>query len=332
MRFIRELNTETRKLLERISRRSKYYQVRDRAKCIILSYQGFSINQLMLIFGLTRKTIYNWFTKWEDEGIVGLYNQKGRGRKPKFNEEQKKLIKDWVKENPKTLKRVLNQISNSWKIEVSKETIKRIIKKFDMLWKRMKRGLSKNPEEWELEVKLPALAKLKEQEKRGEIDLRYLDESGFSLMPYIPYGWQEKGTQILLKSSQSKRINILGLMSRKNELCYEIYSGTTNSEIVIKFLDKFSENLSRKTVVVMDQASIHTSDAMLNKLDEWKHKNLEIFWLPTYSPKQNLIEILWKFIKYEWIEVEAYDNWNSLLSYLKKVLDNFGKDYVINFV
>ncbi|MEA5511145.1 IS630 family transposase, partial [Crocosphaera sp. UHCC 0190] len=39
-----------------------------------------------------------------------------------------------------------------------------------------------------------------------------------------------------------------------------------------------------------------------------------------------------KFIKYEWIEVEAYDNWNSLLSYLKKVLDNFGKDYVINFV
>ncbi|MEA5512320.1 helix-turn-helix domain-containing protein [Crocosphaera sp. UHCC 0190] len=92
MRFIRELNTETRKLLEKISRRSKNYQVRDRARCIILSYQGFSINQLMVIFGLTRKTIYNWFTKWEDEGIVGLYNKKGRGRKPKFNEEQKKLI------------------------------------------------------------------------------------------------------------------------------------------------------------------------------------------------------------------------------------------------
>lgn len=82
----------------------------------------------------------------------------------------------------------------------------------------------------------------------------------------------------------------------------------------------------------MDQASIHTSDKILEKLPEWKQKNLEIFWLPTYSPKQNLIEILGKFIKYEWIEIEAYEDWNSLLKYLKKVLDNFGKEYVINFV
>ena len=37
----------------------------------------------------------------------------------------------------------------------SKYTIKTIIKNLDMTWKRMKRGLSKNPDEWELEVKLP---------------------------------------------------------------------------------------------------------------------------------------------------------------------------------
>ena len=50
------------------------------------------------------------------------------------------------------------------------------------------------------------------------------------------------------------------------------------------------------------------------------------------SPKLNLIEILWKFIKYEWIEIDAYDNQNNLIRYLKKVLDNFGTEYVINFV
>ncbi|WP_041934283.1 hypothetical protein [Gloeothece verrucosa] len=36
--------------------------------------------------------------------------------------------------------------------------------------------------------------------------------------------------------------------------------------------------------------------------------------------------------KYEWVEVNAYENWTSLLNYLKKVLDNFGSEYVINFV
>lgn len=41
-------------------------------------------------------------------------------------------------------------------------------------------------------MKIPVLKSLIEQEKRGEIDLRYLDRSGFSPTPYIPYGWQEK--------------------------------------------------------------------------------------------------------------------------------------------
>jgi transposase len=82
----------------------------------------------------------------------------------------------------------------------------------------------------------------------------------------------------------------------------------------------------------MDQASSHISDKIIEKLTEWQQKNLEIFWLRTYSPKHNFIEILWKFIKYEWMEVGAYENWNSLLKYLEKVLDNLGQKYVINFV
>ena len=45
----------------------------------------------------------------------------------------------------------------------------------------------------------------------------------------------------------------------------------------------------------MDQASIHTSDKMIEKLDEWKSRNLDIFWLPTYSlsakPYRNSWEI-----------------------------------------
>ncbi len=331
MRFIRDLTPENIKLLQRISRESKYYQVRNRAKCLILSYQGLSIKELMEIFSVGRKTIYNWFTKWEDEKVVGLYNNPGRGRKPKLNEEQKEQIKVWAKKEPKTLLRIVEKAKKEWGIILSKDTIKRIIKKLQMRWKRMKRGLSKEPDEWEIEVKIPVLTELIKQERNGEIDLRYLDQSGFSLMPYIPYGWQEKNETIIIKSRTGKRINVLGLMNRKNELDYEIIKHSINSKDVIKFLDKFSHKLNKKTVVVLDRASIHTSDEFIGKLEEWKQKNLEIFWLPTYSPKFNLIEILGKFIKYEWIDIEAYSSQKSLVKYLEKVLDNFGREYVINF-
>ena len=331
MRYIKGLSKETVKLLKRIDKQSKHFQVRQRSHCIQLSHEGYKISQLMKIFQVSRNTIYNWFNDWDKHGLVGLYDRQGRGRKKLFDVEQQEQVKNWVKETPKNLSKVQDKISKKWGIKTSKYTIKRIIKKLDMTWKRMKRGLSKSPDEWELEVKLPKLAELKHQDKKGEIDLRYFDESGFSLIPYVPYAWQEKEQQIIMKSSKSERINILGLMNKKPDIYYKIITGKVDSQTVINFFDKFSENLSRKTVVIMDQASIHTSNAIIEKLEEWKQKKLEIFWLPTYSPKLNLIEILWKFIKYEWIEVDAYNSWKDLINYLKKVLEQLGNKYVINF-
>ena len=87
----------------------------------------------MQIFEVSRKTIYNWFTLWKDEGILGLYNNQGRGRKPKFKLEQKEEIKQWVKSEPKALNKVMIKIEKKWKIKVSKETIKRILKSLSMI-------------------------------------------------------------------------------------------------------------------------------------------------------------------------------------------------------
>ncbi|MDY7024644.1 MAG: hypothetical protein SWJ54_25405 [Cyanobacteriota bacterium] len=55
----------------------------------------------------------------------------------------------------------------------------------------------------------------------------------------MPYGWQEKGETITVKSCSSKRINVLGLMNRRNEIYYQIIKGNITTEIVIDFLDKF---------------------------------------------------------------------------------------------
>jgi hypothetical protein len=48
--------------------------------------------------------------------------------------------------------------------------------------------------------------------------LRYVDESGFSLVPVVPYAWQEKGEYIEIKSKKSKRLNVVGFLNKNNEL------------------------------------------------------------------------------------------------------------------
>jgi transposase len=331
MRFIRDLSRETQKVLKRIYKESRHHQVRQRAQCILLSFQGLTMKELMTVFRVSRKTLHNWLTSWEEEKLVGLYDRAGRGRKPKLKEEQKEQIREWVKAEPKNLKKILGQVEKEWNISISKDTVKRVLKEFAMRWKRLKRGVRGTPWDWEYEIKLEKLESLKKQEERGEIDLRYLDESGFCLTPYLPYGWQEKGETITVKSGRSRSINVLGILNRKNELYQEVYLEKMTSERLLKCLDRLSNQLQKRTVVVMDQSPVHTSDAVIKKLEEWQSKNLEIFWLPPYSPKLNLIEILWKFMKYEWIQLEAYQDWKSLVKYVKDVLSKVGSDYVINF-
>jgi len=73
-------------------------------------------------------------------------------------------------------------------------------------------------------------------------------------------------------------------------------------------------------------------DVILDKNEEWQERGITIFELPSYSPELNLIEILWRFIKYEWIEIDAYQSWENFVASVEKILREFGENYVINFV
>lgn len=183
----------------------------------------------------------------------------------------------------------------------------------------------------EYETKRHQLEVLKRLEEKGELDLRYLDESGFCLVPYVPYAWQENGETLGLPSQRSSRFNVLGLMNRHNDLTSDVFDKSITSAVVVACIDDFSQTCDQHTVVVMDQASVHKNAEIEEKFEDWKAKNVEIFWLPTYPPHLNLIEILWRFMKYEWIEFAAYQCLGSLSLYIDKILKSFGKDYVIDF-
>jgi len=332
MIFVREINPFSAHLLQRIYRSSRHHQVRQRAHCLILASQGAKVEELMQIFSVSYGTIYNWFHRWETEGMVGLYNQPGRGRKPTFNSDQQAKIREWAAQEPRQIKKVVQKVKQEWGIEISTRTIKRILKMFSMTWHRMRRvvGGKPNPEEYKRKAVL--LEELKRQDNNGEIDLYYLDESGFSLIPSVPYAWQNIGEYLTIKSQRSRRLNVLGIMKRNHDLKSYVSEQSINSDVVIACIDAFFPQVERPTVIVVDQSSIHISDAIEDKLPEWQARGLSIFILPTYSPQLNLIETLWRFMKYEWIEIDAYNSWKTFVASVERILREFGENYSINFV
>jgi transposase len=226
---------------------------------------------------------------------------------------------------------VQRKIQEEWGIRVSKETIKRVIKEARMGWRRIRRRPGRSPDPEDYAQKVKELEELRQQELRGEIEIRYVDETGFCLTPYVPYAWQEVGEKIEVKSQRSQRLNVLGFLTRKNELEAYLFKGSITKEVVTACIDKFCEGLKKKTVLVMDNSSVHQNHLFWEKQESWASKGLEIFFLPTYSPQLNIIEIFWRFIKYQWLEFNAYESYSNLVEAVESIIKNFGSEYTINF-
>src|SRR5687767_6335703 len=331
MRFIQNLSPETIQLLQRIYQSSKHHRVRQRAQCILLSYQGYMINELAHSFPTRRSSDLNWFRNWESRRFAGLYDKQGKGRHQTFNQEQKEQIREWIKLYPKNLNKVIELIKQEFDLSTSRSTLKRILKSLKMTWRRIRKKVKGQPDLDIYQERKEALEILIEEDKEGVIDLRYYDESGFCLVPYIPYAWQEQGETIAIESGHSKRLNVLGFMNKRNELEAYTIEGSVDSAVVIHVFNEFCKTIEGPTVVVVDNASIHRSEAFQEELPKWEKEGLWVFYLPEYSPELNLIEILWRFMKYEWIEFWAYTSFDHLVQYVEGVIQGFGDKYKINF-
>lgn len=158
-----------------------------------------------------------------------------------------------------------------------------------------------------------------------------LETKVIGLTPNVPYVWQTKENSILLPAAKGKFLNVIGLMTRKNKLFFEVLETTYNTDKVISYMDRFVAQTLKKTVVILDNSPIHKSKKFMVKIEEWKEKDVLIFFLPPYSPELNLIEILWHRIKYQWIPFDTYICFQNLKERLSYVLFNFGEKYDIIF-
>ncbi len=182
------------------------------------------------------------------------------------------------------------------------------------------------------EQKQQQLQELESLQEQGYLQLYYYDESGFSLTSALPYAWQKRGKTIEIPAAKGKRINVAGLINRQGNFHYQTHSGHMASKEVISLLDCFCQKLQQKTVVVVDNAPTHRSKAFMDKVKQWQEQDLYIFFLPPYSPELNKIEMLWRKIKYQWLEFKAYLSWINLQLDLHHVLENIGTKYILNFV
>lgn len=82
---------------------------------------------------------------------------------------------------------------------------------------------------------------------------------------------------------------------------------------------------------MIDNAPLHPSATFAARRTDWEEDGLHFLSLPSYCPELNLIEHLWRKIKYEWLPLRATESFNRLTEELFKVLKSVGSKYRITF-
>lgn len=261
--------------------------------------------EVALIFGVHVNTITNWVKKYKSEGNKGLIGSK-RGVKS----EDKKLLN--LKQEKEIQKMICDTMPDQlklpyalWTRKAVKELIERefgivlaITTTGDYLrsWgytpqKPKKKAYEQNPkavQKW-LSEEYPTI---KAKAKLEDAEIHWGDETGVRNNCQHGRSYAPKG-KTPVKKSMSKRFstNMISTVTNQGKVEFMIYSGTMNSERFIEFIEQLIKKKKRKLYLILDNLKVHHSKPVKKWIEEHIDE-IELFFLPSYSPEKNPDEYL----------------------------------------
>lgn len=151
----------------------------------------------------------------------------------------------------------------------------------------------------------------------GEIQLKYLDESGCYCQSPTDYGYVQKGQQkrIVQRRRRGRRINIVGIFQPKKQFDYALMVGTLKSTTFLKLMDwqaakaqAHFQKTGQISVIVLDNASVHRSHWTTAAIERWQRQGMLLFFLPPYNPQMNRIEDEWLHLKRDELASQVFED------------------------
>jgi hypothetical protein len=84
---------------------------------------------------------------------------------------------------------------------------------------------------------------------------------------------------------------VLGFLKRNNALVPYMVEGKVDTATVVECFEQFSQQLTKRTYVFLDNAPVHRSQEFIRHIAQGVQQGLIIKYLPAYAPELNLIEI-----------------------------------------
>jgi transposase len=135
----------------------------------------------------------------------------------------------------------------------------------------------------------PAIAKRAKQEKA---EIYWGDETGIQTGANVEKGYSPKGkTPVIRQTARKHRVNMMSAVTNHGQVRFMFYKDSMNSKRLIIFMKRLIKDAGRKVFLILDNLKVHHSAAVTGWLEKHKEE-IELFYLPSYSPELNPDEYL----------------------------------------
>lgn len=313
-----------------------------RCRCIVMLRHDMKQVEVALILGVSRTSVMRWWGIYCREGMNGLkLKTRGRrhGQKRRLIPQQEKSIQQMlVNKTPDQLKlpfalwtrkAVQEVIAQQYGVRLPIRTVGEYLHRWGFTpQKPVKKAYEQQPErvkKW-LDEEYPGIA-VRAREESAEI--HWGDETGLSSQDNRGRGYAPKGqTPVVYGPGKRFSASMISAVNNQGKLRFMVYEGALRVDTFLKFLRRLIKDSDCKIFFIVDNLRVHHA----RKVQQWTERHaeeIELFYLPAYSPEQNPDEYVNQDVKVHMREKpmprSGWELKNGLRSYMWRLLSKTDK-------
>lgn len=264
---------------------------------------GSSYREIGEVLGVHLNTVAHWIKPADGRQTNG-FKKRGRklGEQRTLTQEQEKTIQNLIRDKTPdqmklafalwTRKAIRDLVSRLFGIRIPTRTMGEYLKRWGYTPQRpLKRAYEQRPkevQEW-LEKRYP---EIRARAKKEGAEIHWADETGVNNQDIKGRSYSPKGqTPVVFARAKRQSLSMISAITNQGTVRFMVYKGGMNVEIFIRFLSRLIKDSHLKVFLIVDNLKVHHSHALGKWLEEHKD-DIELFFLPAYTPERNPDEYL----------------------------------------
>ncbi|WP_397570098.1 IS630 family transposase [Schlesneria sp. T3-172] len=306
--------------LQALERQEKDAARAKRLRIVVLAMQGWTAPAIAMAVGFTRRVCQRWVYQYNELGLPGLDDRRGRTPGVPLSEEAQQQLRQRLDAGPKPedqvcslrgkdLQRILQQEFGCVR---SLSSIYWLLHRLGYSYLRPRpKHYKANPQvmqEFQTGLK-EQIQQIQAAQPDKKLRIYFQDEARFGQQGTTTNVWAPTGSRPqVVRQTEYQYLWVLGTVCPQTGHAEGLLSPRLNTAVINVFLKQFSTRIPKDehAVMIWDGAGFHRSGTLRVP------QNITLIRLPAYSPELNPIENLWHYLKSHHWSNRAYPDYPAL--------------------